>query len=143
MTSQSIGKLLTTHTHTLHKNNMAKLFTYKEVSEHKTGDDLWLIIHGKVYDCTKFVDEHPGGDEILIELGGQDATGSFDDIGHSEDAIKLLEPLYIGDIDTTSEKVVVESTESSAATTGGEGNGVMIIALIVVFLAIAFYYFNQ
>ncbi|QEU58197.1 Cyb5 [Kluyveromyces lactis] len=123
---------------------MAKLLTYKEVSEHKTVDDLWMIIDGKVYDCTKFVDEHPGGDEILVDLGGQDATGPFEDIGHSDDAIKLLEPMYVGDIDTTSEPVLTQTTDmSSAATTGGEGNGLMIIALIAVFLAIAYYYFNQ
>ncbi|CDO96427.1 unnamed protein product [Kluyveromyces dobzhanskii CBS 2104] len=123
---------------------MAKLLSYKEVSEHNTADDLWMIIDGKVYDCTGFVEEHPGGDEILVDLGGQDATGPFEDIGHSEDAIKLLEPMYVGDVDTTSEPVAVEAVEmSSAATTGGEGNGLMIIALIAVFLGIAYYYFSQ
>lgn len=122
---------------------MAKLFTYKEVSEHKSAGDLWLIIDGKVYDCSKFVDEHPGGDEILLDLGGQDATRSFDDIGHSDDAIKMLEPMFVGEVDKTSEPVFKKEELSSAATTGGEGNGVMIIALIVAFLAIAYYYFNQ
>lgn len=123
---------------------MAKLFTYQEIAEHTTADDLWMIIDGKVYDCTKFVDEHPGGDEILIDLGGQDATGPFEDIGHSDDAVKLLEPMYVGDVDKSSAPVAQHNTEmSSAATTGGEGNGVMIIALIVIFLAIAYYYFNQ
>lgn len=31
-----------------------KLFTLAEVSKHNTKEDLWLIIHDKVYDVTKF-----------------------------------------------------------------------------------------
>ena len=40
-------------------------FTKEEVSKHNTKDDCWLIIHGKVYDVSDYVDEHPGGDVIL------------------------------------------------------------------------------
>ena len=31
--------------------------------------DLWVIIKGKVYDVTSYVDEHPGGDAILRNAG--------------------------------------------------------------------------
>jgi cytochrome b involved in lipid metabolism len=33
--------------------------TYKEVAEHKTKKDLYMVINDMVYDTTKFVDEHP------------------------------------------------------------------------------------
>ena len=36
------------------------LFTKDEVAQQSTEDDLWIIISGKVYDVTKFVEEHPG-----------------------------------------------------------------------------------
>lgn len=36
-----------------------KDFTFKEVAEHNTKKDLYLVIHDKVYDCSSFVDEHP------------------------------------------------------------------------------------
>ena len=34
-------------------------FTYQDVAEHNTSKDLYMVIHDKVYDVTKFVDEHP------------------------------------------------------------------------------------
>lgn len=31
----------------------------------------------------KFHLQHPGGEEVLIEAAGKDATVDFDDVGHS------------------------------------------------------------
>lgn len=122
---------------------MPKLFTYKEVADHNTQNDIWMIINDKVYDCSKFVDEHPGGEEILFDLAGQDATGAFIDIGHSDDATNMLESLYVGDLDKNSEPINKKTPETIAATTGGEGNGIMIIAIIISFLGILYYYMNM
>lgn len=36
-----------------------KEFTFQDVAEHNTKKDLFLVIHDKIYDCTKFLDEHP------------------------------------------------------------------------------------
>lgn len=36
-----------------------KIFTYQDVAEHNTKNDMYCVIHDKVYDCTKFLDEHP------------------------------------------------------------------------------------
>lgn len=36
-----------------------KTFTLKQVSTHTDRNDLWMIINGKVYDISSFVDEHP------------------------------------------------------------------------------------
>ncbi|CUS20483.1 LAQU0S01e07624g1_1 [Lachancea quebecensis] len=122
---------------------MAKLYSYKEIAEHNTENDLWMIIDGKVYDCTKFMDEHPGGEEVLLDLGGQDATGPFADIGHSDDAVKMLEDLYVGDVDKDSEPTVVPRDDPTSTTTGGEGNGVMILAIAAVALAVIYFYLNK
>ena len=35
----------------------AKIYRLEEVQQHKNADSLWLIIHDRVYDVTKFLDE--------------------------------------------------------------------------------------
>ncbi|RJE21508.1 Cytochrome b5 [Aspergillus sclerotialis] len=76
----------------------AKELTLKEIAEHNTKKDLYLVIHEKVYDCSRFVDEHPGGEEVLLDVAGQDATEAFEDVGHSDEARETLSGLYVGDV---------------------------------------------
>lgn len=42
-----------------------------EVAKHTTADDAWLIIGGKVLDVTPWLDDHPGGDVVLLDLAGK------------------------------------------------------------------------
>ncbi|KAK8686498.1 hypothetical protein V6N13_125522 [Hibiscus sabdariffa] len=79
----------------------AKMHTFEEVANHNKIKDCWLIISGKVYDVTPFMDEHPGGGEVLLSATAKDATNDFEDIGHSEDARDMLEKYYVGEIDST------------------------------------------
>ena len=58
-------------------------FTKQEVASHNTAQDCWIIINGSVYDITNFVEEHPGGPEILLETAGKDGSADFEEIGHS------------------------------------------------------------
>lgn len=48
-----------------------KVFTAQEVSQHNKEDDCWLVIDNKVYDVTKYLNDHPGGPEILYDLAGE------------------------------------------------------------------------
>ncbi|CAI9770640.1 unnamed protein product [Fraxinus pennsylvanica] len=80
---------------------MGKVFTLAEVAEHNTPKDCWLVIDGKVYDVTKFLEDHPGGDEVLLSATGKDATDDFEDVGHSSSARVQMEELYVGDIDSS------------------------------------------
>lgn len=70
--------------------------TREEVKKHCTADSLWIVFDGKVYDITKFLEEHPGGSDILIEHGGIDSTDDFEDIGHSSDARIMREGYLVG-----------------------------------------------
>ncbi|XP_061449850.1 cytochrome b5 isoform X2 [Rhineura floridana] len=73
-------------------------FTLAEVEKRNTDKETWLVISGRVYDVTRFLDEHPGGEEVLLEQAGRDATESFEDVGHSVDARKMLEQYLIGEV---------------------------------------------
>lgn len=60
-----------------------------------------MIINGKVYNVTKWIPKHPGGNVILQGIG-KDATSLFNNkgggSGHSAAAHKILAKYYIGDL---------------------------------------------
>ncbi|KAK7814675.1 cytochrome b5 [Quercus suber] len=79
-----------------------KVYTLAQVSEHNTPKDCWLVIEGRVFDVTKFLEDHPGGDEVLLSATGKDATDDFEDVGHSSSARAMMDEFYVGDIDSAS-----------------------------------------
>lgn len=40
-----------------------------------------------------------GGEEVLVDQAGKDASAAFEDVGHSPDARHILETLAIGTLD--------------------------------------------
>jgi len=106
---------------------MSKEYTYKEISAHAGKKDLFLVIHDKVYNTTAFVDEHPGGEEVLLDVGGQDATEAFEDVGHSDEAREILDGLLVGTLKREAgdppakPKTSTTSTKTSDSTSAGIG----------------------
>lgn len=77
-----------------------------------------------MYDVTSFLEEHPGGDEVLLTASGKDATVDFEDVGHSDDAKELMNKYFIGEVDRSSVPVKeqVASKGRRAAASGEKGN---------------------
>jgi len=73
-------------------------YTLEEVAQHNEKKSVWVLIHDNIYDVTKFLEEHPGGEEVLIEQAGRDATEAFEDVGHSSDARDLMKQYKIGEL---------------------------------------------
>ncbi|KAJ5692022.1 Cytochrome b5 [Penicillium macrosclerotiorum] len=71
-------------------------YSMQEIAAHNTKGDLWIVIHGQVFDITKYAQDHPGGAEVLVEVAGQDATAAYEDVGHSEDAREIMQPYLVG-----------------------------------------------
>ncbi|XP_055390618.1 cytochrome b5 [Condylostylus longicornis] len=88
-----------------------KEYTLAEVLEHNSNKSTWLVIHNNVYDVTEFLNEHPGGEEVLIEQAGKDATENFEDVGHSTDAREMMKKFKIGELVKSERKVVAEKSE--------------------------------
>lgn len=51
---------------------------------------------------TQYLDDHPGGDDVILATTGKDATEEFEDAGHSKSARELMEQYCIGELDTSS-----------------------------------------
>ena len=49
----------------------SRVITLEECNQHTREDSCWLIVHGKVLDVTEFLDEHPGGLDILLQSTGE------------------------------------------------------------------------
>lgn len=42
-----------------------------QVEEHASRESSWFVYEGKVYDATKFLNDHPGGPESILIVAGQ------------------------------------------------------------------------
>jgi len=93
----------------------SKVITLDELREHTTKEDIWVLLHGKVYDVTKFIDEHPGGDEVILSEAGKDATEAFEDVGHSDEARGLLPGMQVGEFEKGENEVKAKAYQSTAA----------------------------
>uniref|UniRef100_A0A8C8DQD7 Cytochrome b5 type B n=1 Tax=Oryzias sinensis TaxID=183150 RepID=A0A8C8DQD7_9TELE len=121
-------------------DNALKYFTLEEIRVHNMINDTWLVIHDKVYDISSFVEEHPGGEEVLLEQGGADATESFEDVGHSLDAREMLQQYYIGELHLADRKKEKKNVEASSSQESSSWTFWLIPAVIAVTLGILYRY---
>lgn len=78
--------------------------TYKmsEVSKHTTAQDrIWVTYKDGVYDITDFINDHPGGDRIMLAAGKAiDPFWRLYQMHVSRgNALRMLEPMRIGTLD--------------------------------------------
>jgi cytochrome b5 len=85
-------------------------FPLVKVAKHQSRDDAWLVINGKVMDVTRFLADHPGGEDIMLDSAGRDASREFEEVGHSGDARAKLQDLCIGSLrDATADEIRLAS----------------------------------
>jgi L-lactate dehydrogenase (cytochrome) len=71
-----------------------------EVAKHNSRESCWVIIHGRAYDVTEFLPEHPGGPKIILKYAGKDATEEFDPIHPPDTLDKYLDKSkHLGEVD--------------------------------------------
>lgn len=77
-----------------------KVYSLAEISKHSDRSDCWMVIDGGVYDVTRYISAHPGG-ESIVDGCGTDATELFHnrpdrEKDHSQRAVQLLKSFKIG-----------------------------------------------
>lgn len=80
------------------REDLLATFSAADVAAHSGAADCWVIVHGDVYDVSKFLSEHPGGPAALSKPGraGKDVTEHFERIGHSAAARARLAGMRVG-----------------------------------------------
>ena len=76
-----------------------------------------------MYNVTKYLDDHPGGEEVLLDRAGADATEDYEDVGHSNEARKTLKEFLVGPLEATEEELAEMRASRAAASGGGDGAG--------------------
>eukprot|EP00618_Florenciella_parvula_P006724 CAMPEP_0119465024 /NCGR_PEP_ID=MMETSP1344-20130328/344_1 /TAXON_ID=236787 /ORGANISM="Florenciella parvula, Strain CCMP2471" /LENGTH=512 /DNA_ID=CAMNT_0007497265 /DNA_START=85 /DNA_END=1623 /DNA_ORIENTATION=- len=80
------------------RTDLPAKITMAEAAKHNKRDDLWVIVDGKCYDVTRYVEHHPGGWLPMVNLGGKDATDAFANYHPARVYKNMLPQYYIGDV---------------------------------------------
>ncbi|KJX99342.1 mitochondrial cytochrome b2 like protein [Zymoseptoria brevis] len=72
-------------------NKQAVQLSGEEIAKHNSRESCWVIIHGKAYDVTEFLPEHPGGPKIILKYAGKDATEEYEPIHPPDTLDKYLD----------------------------------------------------
>jgi cytochrome b involved in lipid metabolism len=124
-----------------------KVFTLAEVKQlAEDKNKCILIINNHIYDVTKFMDEHPGGEEVLKEQHGLDASNAFEDVGHSSDAREQMKTYEIGQLHPNDSKKPVKPRpflDNQNSNTGANNFGTSwikwLVPLVIVIIAIVYF----
>lgn len=70
-----------------------------DVASHNTKKSCYVTVGANVYDMTPFLEDHPGGGDLILEYGGKDVSDIMRDElshSHSESAYDILKDYLIG-----------------------------------------------
>lgn len=73
-------------------------YSRQNIATRNTRENANIIIDNVVYDITNFIEDHPGGVDVLLENLGKDASKCFTDVGHSDIAIEWRKKFEIGEV---------------------------------------------
>lgn len=95
------------------------------------------------------MDDHPGGDEVMLLATEKDATEDFEDVGHSENARIQMKDFYVGDVDLSTipqkKKYIPPSTSSVSTKASGSSSSILqfVLPILILVLAFALYQFAK
>lgn len=93
-----------------------------------------------MYDVSKYLDDHPGGAEVMLDVAGQDADEFFEDIGHSKDARQELKKYIIGNFKM--DQAALDKLKAAAeakASKGADTTGWLVLLVAILAMALGYY----
>jgi cytochrome b5 len=86
---------------------------------------------------TKYLDDHPGGAEVMLDVAGQNADEFFEDIGHSKEARNELTKYLIGRYHLSEEELAkMKADAEKKANQSGSSSMMLMIVVLVALIAI-------
>eukprot|EP00403_Amphidinium_massartii_P008086 CAMPEP_0178420760 /NCGR_PEP_ID=MMETSP0689_2-20121128/26297_1 /TAXON_ID=160604 /ORGANISM="Amphidinium massartii, Strain CS-259" /LENGTH=136 /DNA_ID=CAMNT_0020042249 /DNA_START=61 /DNA_END=468 /DNA_ORIENTATION=+ len=127
---------------------LRKVITKEELAKHSTEKDCWIAVHDLVLELPEdFLNEHPGGGEVITVLGGREVTSEFEDIAHSDTARewanKYIKGVLEGAPEEAHTKLIPKTKEVHSSGAGGGLGGLGVVAVAVAIIAILAYFFVQ
>jgi 4-hydroxysphinganine ceramide fatty acyl 2-hydroxylase len=74
-----------------------------EIESHNTGKSCYVTIDERVFDVTDFIEDHPGGGDLILQYGGKDVKSIMqDEVSHfhTEAAYEILDESLVGFVAT-------------------------------------------
>ncbi|KAE8270462.1 hypothetical protein A4X09_0g1863 [Tilletia walkeri] len=93
-----------------------------EIAKNASTQSCWVSFKGKVYNVSEFLEDHPGGDDLIMRYAGKDITAAMDDPdehSHSDSAYEVLDEFLIGRLART--ESAEETSAVAPASEGGAG----------------------
>jgi len=91
--------------------NREREISVDEIAQHNHKEDLWVIVGGKVYDCTRWQSTHPGGDVVLLGCAGQDASTPFISFHDVKKAAPIMKAVQVGVVENYHSSEVAKDFE--------------------------------
>lgn len=82
-------------------NNQRLVFSRQEVAQHNSLDKgVWITYKGNVFDITKFIEHHPGGNHTIMLGAGGDVEPFWNTytVHHASEVQRLLDQYKIGEL---------------------------------------------
>lgn len=92
---------------------------------------------------TSYLDDHPGGAEVILDVSGKDADEFFEDIGHSNDAREELAKHCIGVLKLSEAEIEKRRLEAEKRKAGAGGGGMALPAIVAVLVAVGYFYYKN
>lgn len=90
-----------------HSPDELPCYTWEEIGAHNRRSDCWIVIDDFVYDVTRWVDRHPGGD-IICSMAGEDVSALFHS-SHFRNVDAVLDHYRIGAVAESRASLTISS----------------------------------
>ncbi|KAI0411090.1 hypothetical protein F5X98DRAFT_64407 [Xylaria grammica] len=88
-----------------------------DIAKHNSKSDCWVIINDHVFDVTDWLEQHPGGEDLIFDYRGQDASAAYNSQHPPNLVFRTIPDKYRGEQSRTV-PVPVPPTPSAPRTTG-------------------------